>query len=269
MPGISQRHPFPLFHAARPLHHRGSDHGGAGPTSAGEVGEDPGGGRARGLDLSRRESLLLARLTTTLTAAPPERDVVAARFADGLRPLLRAWQVDHRWLGSDEQPIASVLGGGVCPARVVDEARRRRRHGGRPRTEAVRLDVVTTRSRDAGVLVAATAAPDGRVLMLRLIRPETFEERDRLLLRMAVESAFVTLAAHVQAVGPATPEPLVETLGLLLDGLSEKEIAYHLGRTRHTVHAHIRRLYLLHDVNSRAELLAQFIRRRAPHPKQG
>ncbi len=46
---------------------------------------------------------------------------------------------------------------------------------------------------------------------------------------------------------------------LLLEGLSEKEIAYKLGLSRHTVHSHVKDIYELAGVNSRAELLARFV----------
>jgi DNA-binding CsgD family transcriptional regulator len=54
-----------------------------------------------------------------------------------------------------------------------------------------------------------------------------------------------------------------ETLDRLLAGLSEKEIAVQLGISRHTVHGYVRDIYLWYDVNSRSELMAIWIRRKA------
>ena len=48
---------------------------------------------------------------------------------------------------------------------------------------------------------------------------------------------------------------------LLLPGLAEKEIARCLGISRHTVHSHVRKIYKLFDVRSRAELLGLFVKR--------
>jgi DNA-binding CsgD family transcriptional regulator len=48
---------------------------------------------------------------------------------------------------------------------------------------------------------------------------------------------------------------------LILYGHAEKEMARRLQISRHTVHCHVRRIYQVLDVRSRAELLAQFVRR--------
>jgi DNA-binding NarL/FixJ family response regulator len=49
-------------------------------------------------------------------------------------------------------------------------------------------------------------------------------------------------------------------LKLLLGGLSEKAIAVKLELSRHTIHNHVKKIYSSYCVNSRAELLAHFIR---------
>ena len=58
---------------------------------------------------------------------------------------------------------------------------------------------------------------------------------------------------------------LRETLSLLLEGRSEKEVGATLNLKPGTVHEYVMKLYNHFQVNSRAELLAYFIRRR---PKQ-
>jgi DNA-binding CsgD family transcriptional regulator len=50
-------------------------------------------------------------------------------------------------------------------------------------------------------------------------------------------------------------------LDLLLSGLAEKEIATQLHLSQHTVHNHVRAIYRIVEVHSRAELLARFIRK--------
>lgn len=59
---------------------------------------------------------------------------------------------------------------------------------------------------------------------------------------------------------------LRQTLSLLLEGRSEKEAAKTLGLSARTVHDYVTMLYEHFRVNSRAELLAYFIRR-IPAPK--
>ena len=59
--------------------------------------------------------------------------------------------------------------------------------------------------------------------------------------------------------GPLSPR-LAQTLERLLAGDSEKEIARHLRRSRHTVHVYVKELYRRFAVNSRGELLARFVR---------
>ena len=52
-----------------------------------------------------------------------------------------------------------------------------------------------------------------------------------------------------------------QTLELLLDGKSEKEIAHHLSISRHTVHVYVKMLYKRFGVSSRGELLARWVQR--------
>jgi len=52
---------------------------------------------------------------------------------------------------------------------------------------------------------------------------------------------------------------LHQTLTALLQGDSEKQVALHLGLSRHTIHAYVKGLYRHFGVNSRGELLARFV----------
>jgi pSer/pThr/pTyr-binding forkhead associated (FHA) protein len=54
-------------------------------------------------------------------------------------------------------------------------------------------------------------------------------------------------------------------LDVLLDGLPEKQVAAKLRISQHTVHNHIRKIYVAACVGSRAELLAKFVSRKAFH----
>jgi DNA-binding NarL/FixJ family response regulator len=51
-----------------------------------------------------------------------------------------------------------------------------------------------------------------------------------------------------------------QTLDRLLVGESEKQIASHLALSRNTVHVYVTALYREFKVNSRAELLAKFLK---------
>ena len=60
-----------------------------------------------------------------------------------------------------------------------------------------------------------------------------------------------------------------QTLDLLLDGLSEKQIAARLGLSRPTVHEYITALYRRWGVSSRGELMGRFVGRARPQPAPG
>ena len=60
---------------------------------------------------------------------------------------------------------------------------------------------------------------------------------------------------------------LRETLSLLLEGQSEKQVASSLNLGTRTVHDYVARLYEHFRVSSRAELLAYFVRR-TPTPRR-
>jgi DNA-binding CsgD family transcriptional regulator len=59
----------------------------------------------------------------------------------------------------------------------------------------------------------------------------------------------------------ALPPRMREVLELILDGLSEKEIATNLGLKFNTVHGYIKELHHRFGVSSRAELMARWIDR--------
>lgn len=52
-----------------------------------------------------------------------------------------------------------------------------------------------------------------------------------------------------------------QVLRLLLQGLSEKQVATELCLSQHTVHTHIKRIYKLLDVRSRGELMALYMKK--------
>lgn len=52
----------------------------------------------------------------------------------------------------------------------------------------------------------------------------------------------------------------LQTLQRMLKGDGEKQVAQHLGVSRHTVHVYVKALYLHFRVNSRGELFALFVK---------
>jgi DNA-binding NarL/FixJ family response regulator len=60
---------------------------------------------------------------------------------------------------------------------------------------------------------------------------------------------------------PAMGPRLRQTLGLLLQGEGEKQIAAKLKLSPHTVHGYVKEVYRRFDVCSRAELLALWVKR--------
>jgi DNA-binding CsgD family transcriptional regulator len=77
----------------------------------------------------------------------------------------------------------------------------------------------------------------------------------------------VRLATEEHLCRDGLSKRLRETLNLLLEGQSEKQVASSLGLGQRTVHDYVSRLYEHFRVSSRPELLAYFIRR-TPTPRE-
>ena len=93
----------------------------------------------------------------------------------------------------------------------------------------------------------------------------TFSAREVALLKLLHDEVAplvgVRLATEEHLSRNGLSKRLRETLSLLLEGLSEKQVASTLGLGMRTVHDYVTRLYQHFHVSSRAELLAYFIRR--------
>lgn len=61
------------------------------------------------------------------------------------------------------------------------------------------------------------------------------------------------------------PPRVRQTLGRLLAGDSEKQIAARMGLSPHTVHCYVKTLYRSFEVSSRGELLSRFVMSNSPH----
>ena len=107
-----------------------------------------------------------------------------------------------------------------------------------------------------------------RVELIDVDRPlgaKPFGEREKALLKFLHDEIAplvgVRLATEKHLCREGLSQRLNETLSLLLDGRSEKEVARQLRLSPLTVHRYVGKLYLHFHVSSRAELLAYFIRR--------
>jgi DNA-binding CsgD family transcriptional regulator len=141
-------------------------------------------------------------------------------------------------------------------------------------------DYVNQLARPAGVdhpIVSKLTLVDGGVTVLVLFRAfgeKPFTARERELAGMFHRSAG-KLLRHKQATpthckasllnveedqrSASLPPRLKSVLERLLAGDSEKQVAYHLGLSKHTVHEYVKALYRRLDVNSRGELMALFV----------
>jgi DNA-binding CsgD family transcriptional regulator len=79
---------------------------------------------------------------------------------------------------------------------------------------------------------------------------------------LVTPAMMTTTSAIARALKVALSPRQKQTLRLLLNGDSEKQIATRLLRSRHTVHEHVKAIYRAVGVSSRAELLSRCLRRR-------
>lgn len=124
------------------------------------------------------------------------------------------------------------------------------------------------------VMSIRTVDIPNRVELIDIDRPlgaPQFGEREAALLRFVHDEIAplvgVRLATEKHLSRDGLSQRLNETLSLLLEGRSEKEVARQLQLSPLTVHRYIAKLYEHFHVSSRAELLAYFIHR-TPTPRE-
>jgi len=104
-----------------------------------------------------------------------------------------------------------------------------------------------------------------RTTILMLCRPagaDAFTERDAYLLDLCLSEMAWPFTAEMSFADPrveALQPRLKKVMNLLLEGDSEKQVAYKLKLSPHTVHEYVKNLYAELSVSSRGELLAQFV----------
>jgi DNA-binding CsgD family transcriptional regulator len=108
------------------------------------------------------------------------------------------------------------------------------------------------------------------VVLLPLFGEAPLPERSRRLVHLAQQELHPLLGTVLAAAGQpgwsSLPPRWRQTLGRLLEGDSEKQVALRLGISRATVHEYVTGLYRHFGVSSRGELLAFFIRRYSAAP---
>jgi DNA-binding CsgD family transcriptional regulator len=112
------------------------------------------------------------------------------------------------------------------------------------------------------------ASDDGAVSVIclqRAIGERDFSPRERRLLNFFHGELGRLIGRSLVSATEPSPEKLSprlrQTLGCLLEGDSEKQVAAHLGLSQATVHQYVTALYRHFRVQSRAQLLAHVIRR--------
>lgn len=118
---------------------------------------------------------------------------------------------------------------------------------------------------DARIISFCRTPSDGRLVnaitLHRSPGQPPFSRRDsRLVHLFHIELARLigrTIATVTTAAEQGLPPRLRQVLRRLLAGDGEKQVAQHLGISRHTVHTYVNRLHRRFDVQSRGELLAR------------
>ncbi len=95
------------------------------------------------------------------------------------------------------------------------------------------------------------------IILTRSGREQPFDDLERRLVALFYEELGRLWRQPADASGEELPPHLQQTLELLLQGSSEKQIVATLDLSPHTVHDHVKRLYRRFHVNSRAQLLAR------------
>jgi DNA-binding CsgD family transcriptional regulator len=191
----------------------------------------------------------------------------------GVEPTLvvdRGWETNserNKWL-----EFMTRYGPGTAPTAVAT-------YRARPYFTGVRRELVDDRTyfksnyyeyrESIGLedeIVSLFVGPGGnyQILVLNRYRSAgTWRERDARILDLLHREIVSMLGnglatANEWMAGPLSPR-LRQTMELLLDGLSEKQIAGRLQLSEYTVHEYVQKLYRRYGVHSRAELMSAWV----------
>jgi len=118
---------------------------------------------------------------------------------------------------------------------------------------------------DHALYIKVVAASIERQTMVMLARAEgepTFSQRDAYLVELCLSEMAWPYTPELDFTDPrieALQPRLKKVMRLLLEGDSEKQVALKLGLSPHSVHQYVKQLYAQLEVNSRGELLAQWV----------
>ena len=128
----------------------------------------------------------------------------------------------------------------------------------RPRHEVTLLSPAVVPAQFSDVRPAGVQSihlDGGQLSAVSAWRAEPFDARHLMLLDIAHPPLAWIFAKPAVTNGlPVSTEAVLE---LMRRGMPEREIAERLGRSTHTVHAHVKRVYRHFSVRSRPELLAR------------
>lgn len=111
-------------------------------------------------------------------------------------------------------------------------------------------------------IVAQSIERQTIVMLIREHGQPAFTERDAYLTDLCLSEMAWPFTAEMTYVDPKVEQlqpRLRKVMKHLLEGDSEKQVAYKLKLSPHTVHEYVKNLYAELGVNSRGELLAQFV----------
>ncbi len=111
-------------------------------------------------------------------------------------------------------------------------------------------------------IVAASLGRQTIVMLSRAKGDKPFTDRDAYLCELCLSEMAWPYTPEVDYTDPrieALQPRLKRVMKLLLEGDSEKQVALKLGLSPHSVHQYVKQLYAQLEVNSRGELLAQWV----------
>jgi DNA-binding CsgD family transcriptional regulator len=209
----------------------------------------------------------VAGISMLLEAAPRERANVLFLVYHGFEEVREQAKI-HSYLraldvpGETPEPLARLL-----ESRLLESLARREEHNGLEQSIVDARELARSLNLGSTIVSAQPLRPARLISFISLHRSldatRPFSARHRRLLELfhsQIGWTFrVSQPAEPGAATKLSPRQQ-QTLGHLLAGASEKQIAAKLSRSQHTVHSYVKAIYRNFGVSSRGELLALFVR---------